>query len=83
MRTTLRGDRPVATSAGTSAPDTNLKRRRFLLGLGAGGAGAATAALGALPPVAAAQPAAGVADRAGGGYRETDHVRDYYRSAKL
>ncbi|MCC6193402.1 MAG: formate dehydrogenase [Burkholderiales bacterium] len=61
------------------SPHTDLKRRRFLLALGAGSAGAATAA---------AQPLAGVTDSADAtqtsqGYRETEHVRDYYASARL
>jgi hypothetical protein len=83
MRTPSRSDRQVATTAVTSSPDTNLKRRRFLLGLGAGGAGAATVAIGAMPALATAEPAADVSNQGGNGYRETEHVRDYYRTAKL
>ena len=83
MRTPSPSDRPVATTADTLSPDTDLKRRRFLLGLGAGGAGAATVAIGALPSVASATPVADVSQQDGNGYRETEHVRDYYRSAKL
>lgn len=77
------GDRQVATPAEASAADTRLTRRRFLLGLGAGGAGAATVAVGALPSLAAAEPAAVASNQGGNGYRETEHVRDYYRTAKL
>lgn len=83
MRTPSPSDRPVATTADTLPPDTDLKRRRFLLGLVAGGAGAATVAIGALPSVASATPVADVSQQDGNGYRETEHVRDYYRSAKL
>jgi hypothetical protein len=83
MRTSSRSDRPVATPADSSSPHTDLKRRRFLLGLGIGGAGAATAVAGALPSIAAAEPIAPAVEHGGNGYRETEHVRDYYRTAKL
>ncbi len=57
-------------------------RRHFLLTLGVGGAGAAGVSTGVLPAVAAAS--SGVErDKRADGYRETEHVRDYYRSAKL
>lgn len=82
MRTSSRSDRPVATPADTS-PAADPKRRRFLLGLGVGGAGAATAAVGALPSIAAAATAAPAPEHDGNGYRVTEHVRDYYRTAKL
>ena len=62
---------------------TDLKRRRFLLALGAGGAGAAAvatqAALGA--PVTPVE-VPGEAD-SGQGYRETEHVRDYYATTRI
>jgi hypothetical protein len=63
------------------APSTDLKRRRFLLALGAGGAGAAAVAV---QPIvnAASDPAAAVTDSAQG-YRETDHVRDYYATTRI
>jgi hypothetical protein len=60
-------------------PDTN--RRRFLMF----GAGAATAA--AAAPVIAAAPAAAVVEPAAQpesqGYRETQHVRDYYATTRI
>ena len=62
------------------SPSTDLKRRRFLLALGAGSAGAATAVA---QPLAAAANAAPAATQASQGYRETEHVRDYYASARL
>lgn len=62
------------------SPFVDLKRRRFLLALGAGSAGAATAAA---QPLAAAAEAAPAASAAGQGYRETEHVRDYYASTRL
>jgi hypothetical protein len=83
MRTSSRSDRKVATPADSSSPHTDLKRRRFLLGLGVGGAGAATAVAGALPSIAAAEQLAPAVEHDGNGYRETEHVRDYYRTAKL
>jgi hypothetical protein len=70
---------PASTLVPSSA---NLNRRRFLLALGAGGAGAAVVATSSLtrPVVEAAVPTA--AD-AGQGYRETDHVRDYYATTRI
>jgi hypothetical protein len=55
-------------------------RRRFLLTLGVGGAGAAAAASGALQAAAAQQSAAPSDD---GAYRESEHVRDYYRTTRI
>jgi hypothetical protein len=68
------------TAPTSSAAD--LKRRHFLLTLGASGLSAATVAVAALPGGAAAatEVAAGTADA---GYRETEHVRDYYRTARI
>jgi hypothetical protein len=62
------------------SPSTDLKRRRFLLALGAGSAGAATAAANPLAVAADATPAATDTSQ---GYRETEHVRDYYATARL
>ena len=82
MRLRLRSPRPAAvvSDAATSSPDT--QRRRFLLTLGVGGAGAAAASVAALPAVAGIDPVKGDSD-SDARYRETTHVRDYYRSAKL
>jgi hypothetical protein len=70
-------------SAVSSTPSSNqCSRRRFLLALGAGGAGAAAAA--ASPALAVETRAAEAAARNGGsGYRETEHVRDYYDTARI
>ncbi|MEJ7667724.1 MAG: formate dehydrogenase [Casimicrobiaceae bacterium] len=61
---------------------TNSQRRRFLFALGAGGAGAAAVVTQSLvAPIAqvtAPEPAAGSS-----GYRETQHVRDYYQTTRL
>lgn len=64
------------------APATEMSpsRRRFLFALSAGGAGAAAAATQA---VAAPLSGAGVAEATQSGYRETEHVRDYYATARL
>jgi hypothetical protein len=76
----LSGSSPLPSRALSSTAD--LKRRRFLFALGAGGVGATTTAVAAMPATPAAAPAisAGTADA---GYRETQHVRDYYRTAKV
>jgi len=60
---------------------TRLSRRNFLVTLGAGGAAAAAA-------VVATRSATEVAGKDGGrrstqGYRVTEHIDNYYRSAKV
>ena len=68
----------------TSNP-TDLKRRKFLLTAGAGGAGAVTAAIvgsAGLLPTEAVLPAATQA-RTDSGYQATEHVRNYYRTARV
>jgi hypothetical protein len=73
--------RPAEGNASpASAP--NSRRRRFLFALGASGAGAAAAA--AAPAVqASVAQAAAAQPPASRGYRETEHVRDYYASTRL
>ncbi len=75
--------RPAPASVSTHpAKSTDLKRRRFLLALGAGGAGAAAVA--AQPVVeAVSDPAAAVLPDTGQGYRETQHIRDYYATTRI
>ena len=68
--------------AGDSSPhsvSTALTRRRFLFAFGATSVGAAAA------PVLAstAQASATVEGAKASGYRETEHVRDYYDSARI
>ena len=63
-----------------SAP-ANLRRRGFLLTLGSGGVATAAVALGPLTQVAPAPEVA--APEASQGYRDTQHVRDYYRTTKI
>ncbi|GAB4443226.1 MAG: hypothetical protein OHK0026_09830 [Rhodocyclaceae bacterium] len=59
----------------------NPKRRKVLAGLGAGGAGVAVAlAAGRVPAQAGKEPAQAEAVK---GYRLTEHVRSYYRTAGI
>ena len=66
-----------------SKPETSSPRRRVLAALGLGGAAAATLQM--LPgqpsdqPVAAA-PTPRQAPEKGGGYRLTEHVKQYYKT---
>lgn len=63
-------------------PSVNPNRRRFLFALGAGGAGAAAVATRSLAgPIA--PPVATAGADAAQGYRETDHVRDYYATTRI
>jgi len=65
-----------------AAKSPDLKRRRFLLAIGAGSAGAAAAATQTLAaPVL--NPAAIAAPDTGQGYRETEHVLDYYATTRI
>lgn len=72
---------PQPQAPATQAPATNVRRRRFLMTFGVGAAGAAVV----VPALAA--PAALVtapeAKPGTPGYRETEHVRSYYASARL
>jgi len=75
--------RAAPTSVPTRATDSpDIKRRRFLLALGAGGAGAAAVATSALagPVLPAASPDEAETSQ---GYRETEHVRDYYATTRI
>jgi hypothetical protein len=58
-----------------------ISRRNFLLGAAAGTAAGATAIVATKP----SDPAARVNDdvKPGSGYQLTDHVRNYYRTAKI
>ncbi|MEO8485724.1 MAG: hypothetical protein ABI585_05230 [Betaproteobacteria bacterium] len=76
----MRDPSQIPAHAEPSTPSTNLKRRRFLLAMSAGGAGAVAAASPARAVVAAA-PEAGAADSATG-YRETAHIKSYYATTR-
>jgi hypothetical protein len=82
MRKSPPNPRPAATVPEAAPSSIDPRRRRFLLTLGVGGAGVAAAGLAALPAVAASEGATTESD-SDGKYRETAHVRDYYRTAKL
>jgi hypothetical protein len=56
-------------------------RRRFLFALGAGSAGAAAATAVAMP--AAIAPETTAPDNQDAAYRESEHVRDYYRTTRI
>jgi len=73
-------ENPVSPAQAQPPRATDLARRRFLLAVGAGGAGAAVASAAALPAAAAAQAAEPSADAS---YRESAHVRDYYRTTRI
>ncbi len=83
MRNPTRSDHPAAPITAAALPSTDPKRRRFLFTLGVAGAGAATAAAAAVPGAAALQTIGTEDATRDAGYRETPHVRDYYRTAKL
>jgi hypothetical protein len=77
---------PASASTQADSPalvtDLDNSRRRFLRAFGVGGAGMAVVATQALaaPVVATSGPPL---DANGAGYRETEHVRDYYASTRL
>ena len=78
--------RSVDTAASVAVPPSSgtpeLKRRRFLFTLGLGSAGAAMSAAAAVSAVVEATPAP-AEESADGRYQDTEHVRHYYRTAKL
>jgi len=78
MSTSNPGQPVVAASVAPSA-----KRRRFLFALGASGAGAAAAVAAPAVTATVAPAASAVPDGRPGGYRETEHVRDYYETTRL
>jgi hypothetical protein len=63
----------------TSQP--KLSRRKFLLAAGAGGAAASVALVAGNSTQKPAEP--GPAAREGKGYRVTEHIQNYYRTAKV
>ena len=83
MRSKRHGDHSSTREVSPAAPPRiHLQRRNFLLALGSGGAGAAIVAARALSGGAVA-PAAAVPSPESKGYAVTDHVRRYYRTAKI
>ena len=82
-------DSRVAIPTSLSLPDPeiaatpDLKRRRFLLAIGAGGAAVAATAANAAPLAAPANAGMAKPEDTASAYRVTEHVRDYYRSTRL
>jgi hypothetical protein len=62
---------------------TDLNRRKFLLAVGLGGAGAAAAVVGTRAALRRAGEGTGAKGEAGKGYQVTAHVRSYYRTARV
>jgi hypothetical protein len=72
----------AASKRAAAKLNSDMQRRGFLVALGAGGAAAVAVAFKSVAPVASAiTPAATATDSAG--YRESDHIRNYYRTAKI
>ncbi len=63
-----------------SAKKVGVDRRGLLSAFAKGAAGTAAAAAGATMPTAAAQASESAAERVKKRYRETDHVKAYYRT---
>lgn len=63
-------------------PETNLRRRSFLLTASLGGAGAVAVAVATRAPVLA-ETQATVPESKGSGYQLSDHVLQYYRSTRI
>lgn len=61
---------------------TNLKRRKFLRTIGAGGAGVAATVVGGKAALDAAQQTESQ-DRGAKGYRLTEHISNYYRTTRV
>ena len=78
------GSHDTPDRASPVSMSTNLKRRGFLLALGAGGASGAVVAARALSGgvVQPLNATAAVEVAAAGGYTATEHVRKYYRTTK-
>jgi len=77
----IKTGRAVGTPAEPAAHATTT-RRRFLLALGVTGAGAAAVKVVPVAPIEAQDASRDEAVSASG-YRESDHVRHYYRTTKI
>ncbi len=78
MSDTSRRDSPAVPN---TPPQPDVRRRRFLMAFGAGAAGAAAAAPAVAGSAAIVAPAAAAPEAKG--YRETEHIRNYYASTRL
>jgi hypothetical protein len=77
------GDSTVRETARSPSTRAGPPRRNFLLALGAGGAGVAVVAAYSLGAGSAKPRPAQEPSPDGKGYELTDHVRRYYRTAKI
>ncbi|OGA34120.1 MAG: hypothetical protein A3F75_00995 [Betaproteobacteria bacterium RIFCSPLOWO2_12_FULL_64_23] len=67
-----------------SQGQTKLSRRNFLLAVGAGGAASAAAIVAKTVPQVEPQPAVtGEGKKKTRGYHASEHIRNYYRTAKV
>lgn len=73
---------PRASHPASPATAPDPRRRRLLFALGASSAGAAAAAAAPAVQASVAQATASKAPPSSG-YRETEHVRDYYDSTRI
>ena len=73
--------RDISREAPHAERPADTKRRRFLMAFGAGAAGAASASALAAAPAAIVESAE--AKPASQGYRETEHVRNYYATTRI
>ena len=81
MSTLLQRDRKQSSEVQLASPP-NSQRRRFLFALGAGGAGATAVITHSLAaPIAQVTTPEPAAESTG--YRETQHIRDYYQTTRL
>ena len=81
MRNPKRNTGTAANVALTPSGSPDSKRRRFLFTLGLGSASVAVSAVASVSAVADVTVAPPTVSE--DGYRETAHIRDYYRTAKL
>jgi hypothetical protein len=77
-----KASQPTGQTGDSLSPprSTALTRRRFLFAFGATSVGAAVAPALASTAQAASEP---IAEGKASGYQETEHVRDYYDSARI
>lgn len=78
---TRNSDTEASGGDSCSSRSPNAKRRRFLVTLGFGSAGAAVSAAASVS--AAAEMITDAPAPPADGYQESTHVRDYYRTAKI
>jgi hypothetical protein len=63
---------------------SSTSRRKFLLALGAGSAGAAAVVVAVSKSLPAIQPApTAAAEPSGSGYKLTEHVQQYYKTTRI